>query len=134
MGIKKSKRIKKRNKAEDIAKTYAKIRDNYTCQKCLKKVIKHNCHVSHVKSKGAYPRLRCDPENLKVLCYYCHIHWWHKEPTEAGEWFKNKFPLRWEYLQEAKLNQNKLTEEDYDNIIEDLKDKLVTLDLRTSHG
>jgi 5-methylcytosine-specific restriction endonuclease McrA len=54
--------------------------------------------MSHVKSKGAYKHMAWDLENVKMLCYRCHILWWHKEPTEAGEWFKEKFPERWEYL------------------------------------
>lgn len=36
---------------------------------------------------------------MKVMCYHCHLNWWHKNPMEAAEWFANKFPDRWEYLQ-----------------------------------
>jgi hypothetical protein len=31
---------------------------------------------------------------MKVLCYHCHLNWWHKNPIEAGRWFESKFPER----------------------------------------
>jgi len=33
-----------------------------------------------------------------VLTYHNHINWWHKNPIEAAEWFKKKFPERYDYL------------------------------------
>lgn len=39
---------------------------------------------------------------MKVLCYHHHIGWWHKNPLEAGDWFKATFPDRWDYLQRNK--------------------------------
>jgi 5-methylcytosine-specific restriction endonuclease McrA len=134
MGRKKSDRIKLRDKAEALAKKYVKIRDNYTCQKCGKVVAGQNCHGSHVKSKGAYPRLRCDVENMKVLCSRCHRWWWHIEPTDATNWFKEKFPSRYEYLEEAKLNQSKIKLFEYEEMIEDLQDRLVGLDMGYKGG
>ena len=26
------------------------------------------------------------PDNAKILCYQCHIQWWHKSPIEATQW------------------------------------------------
>ena len=74
------------------------IRDNYTCQRCGKKLEGRNCHLSHVLPKGKYPELRHDPNNVKILCYHCHIQFWHKNPIEAMQWFKSTFPERYEYL------------------------------------
>ena len=37
--------------------------------------------------------------NLKLLCYHCHINWWHKNPVESGEWFKQTFPDRWKIIE-----------------------------------
>ena len=34
-----------------------------------------------------------------------HMHWWHKNPLEASDWFINKFPERWEYLQELRYQK-----------------------------
>jgi len=73
-------------------------RDKSTCQWCNKKLEGRNCHMSHVYSKGAHPELRHDPMNVKILCYHCHMQRWHKDPLVAKDWFKSKFPDRYEYL------------------------------------
>ena len=87
-------------KLEALVKEYVKIRDDYTCQHCGKKVTGVNCHASHVIPVSRSGYLRCEPLNMKAMCYHCHINWWHKHPIEAGAWFTDKFPERWEYLKE----------------------------------
>ena len=47
--------------------------------------------------------------------------WWHKEPTEAGLWFKNKFPERWEYLEELKKNIKIYKMSDLEELYENLR-------------
>jgi hypothetical protein len=42
--------------------------------------------------------MEIDPINMKVLCSYCHLHWWHKDVLHATEWFKDKFFLRYDVL------------------------------------
>ena len=86
-------------KLDELIKTKAKIRDKYICQRCGKKVEGSNAHGSHVIPVSAGNKLRWDIQNIKTLCYHCHINWWHKNPVEAGEWFKIKFMNRWLYLQ-----------------------------------
>ena len=44
-------------------------RDNFTCQKCGSK---ENLEVDHIKSFVAYPNLRYDINNGRVLCSFCH--------------------------------------------------------------
>lgn len=73
-------------------------RDKDTCQKCRKKVNTRNSHASHVKTKGRHPYLRHDLSNVKLLCFRCHFHWWHLEPSESWEWFQYEFPYRADYL------------------------------------
>lgn len=100
---KKPRKISKiKEELDTIAKTLAKIRDNYTCQKCDKAVEGTNCHGSHVIPVSAGNKLRWDLNNIKTLCYHDHINVWHKNPLEAAEWFKAKFPERDEYLEENK--------------------------------
>lgn len=94
-------------KLDIIIRAVVKARDNYTCQRCSKKVEGTNCHASHVIPISHGNNLRWDPINMKVLCYHCHINWWHKNPTESGEWFRNKFPERQKYLDSEK---NKLVQ------------------------
>jgi len=94
---KKTQKVNKRMKKENVelAKTIAKIRDGYICQKCWKT---ENIHWSHVINEARDHRLSCDPENIKALCYNCHLNRRHKNPVEAGERFKEKRPWRRENL------------------------------------
>lgn len=101
----KAKRVKKQsskrvvsNKITEILRKEIVLRDKSTCQWCNKKLEGRNCHMSHVYSKGAHPELKHDPLNVKILCYHCHMQKWHKDPDIAIDWFKSKFPKRYEYL------------------------------------
>jgi len=98
--VKKKSRMWFRKHAIELAKTKAKERDGYICQHCGKDSTQAQIHGSHVKSVGSYLFLACDLLNIKALCARCHKWWWHSEPTEAGKWFKNKFPERYEYLKQ----------------------------------
>lgn len=90
-----------------MAKEIAKSRDKYTCQKCRKVLYLRNCQGSHVIPVSANLLLSFDPENIIVLCLHCHIYWWHKNPLEAGEWFKKTFPKRWKYLELMQIQPRK---------------------------
>lgn len=35
-----------------------------------------------------------DPDNVKALCFFCHIRWWHKNPIEAHEWLQEILPAK----------------------------------------
>ena len=70
------------------------------CAKCYKKFPVMQC--SHIYSTGAYPNLRFDPMNVLPMCGHCHNFWWHLEPSESWDWFKEKYPGRYEYLLKAK--------------------------------
>lgn len=81
-----------------LVKQIVSIRDNDECQKCGERVYGSNRQRSHVIPVSAGNKLAFDPINLKVLCMYHHMHWWHKNPLEAREWFAEKFPERYKYL------------------------------------
>lgn len=87
-----------RKKCVDRAKKDAKERDNYICQKCGKTVSGMNAHGSHIYNEGTYRSMSADVDNILTFCYYCHIYWWHKNPIEASEWFKKKFPELYKVL------------------------------------
>ena len=106
-----------------LIKQIVKIRDKFTCQKCFKVVEGSNCHASHVIPVSAGNKLRWDEKNLKVLCYHHHINWWHKNPTESGEWFKKSFPDRWKYL-EANKGMIQMKEADFLELRKTLKSRL----------
>ncbi len=86
-------------KLDKLVKDYVKRRDDYTCQRCGKFVEGADCHASHVIPVSRSGYLQFEPKNMKVLCYHDHINWWHKHPVESGAWFTDKFPERWEYLE-----------------------------------
>lgn len=127
MGIKvKKKRIKSqltklKAKLEPLVKEYVKRRDNYTCLKCGRVVSGSNCHASHIFSVGAYPNLKFDPDNMKVLCYHCHLNWWHKNPLESGEWFRHNYADWFQRLELKKMIPVKLKEQDYVDLIQKYK-------------
>lgn len=133
---KKIKSIKKRKKTprqtsievlDKLLALFVKERDKHICQHCGKIVSGSNCQASHILSKGKYPALRWNPENIKTLCHYCHMSWWHKEPLEATEWFKTKFPERYEYLMEEKQIIKKISLIEINELIEYYEKKLKEL-------
>ena len=95
---KKSNRKKLIDKLDTVIREIVYIRDESRCQRCGKYVTGQNKHTSHVVpvSNGNY--LRWDLLNVKLLCFHCHISWWHKNPCRAKEWFAEKFPARYDYL------------------------------------
>ena len=97
---KKKTRTSMTTKLDELCKNIIRIRDNNTCQRCGKMAYGSDAHTSHIvcKGRGASKR-RFDLLNLKLLCSHCHRFWWHKEPTESGKWFAEKFPARESYLE-----------------------------------
>ncbi len=61
------------------------LRDGERCLKCSGT---ERLQMSHIYPKGKYRKMEFDEQNLKILCYGCHIHWWHKNPIEAHEWLE----------------------------------------------
>ena len=124
MRKKKSEKKKLADKLWEVVKVYIRLRDKNICQRSGEPVEGCNCHVSHVIPKSTGNVLRFDEMNLKVLSYHNHINWWHKNPLEAAEWFKEKFPERHEYLQRKKNEIVKFTVQDYKDMIEEYKSKI----------
>lgn len=95
-------------------------RDKNQCQKCGKVVTGQNRHPSHVIPKSRSKLLRWDDTNIKTMCYFHHMGWWHQNPFRAGLWFKEKFPDRSEYLDTLEhvklkdfLKEEQLTEREW---------------------
>ena len=106
---KKSPRTKLIDKCNDEVRRIIRKRDKNICQKCGKTITsKYDSHPSHVKSKGHHPYLRHDLQNVKLLCFRCHIHWWHREPSESWDWFQREFPYRADYLREKVIEFNQI--------------------------
>jgi len=112
-----------KKKLVSIAKEIVRARDGNTCQHCGKWVEGSSRHCSHVVPVSAGSALSWEPLNMKILCYHCHINWWHKNPVEAGQWFRDKFPDRWEYL-ESKDRVVKFTLGDLEQKLAELQKEL----------
>lgn len=95
----KTPRKKLLDQLDKLSKELVRKRDGNICQHCKKWCEGSNRHVSHVIPVSAGNKLRWDIQNMKIMCYHCHINWWHKNPMRAYEWFNEKFPERWAYLQ-----------------------------------
>lgn len=65
------------------------IRNGNPCAKCGTTLNVQASHVFPVSTCGYI--LRWNSLNCITLCYRCHIHWWHKNPIEAMEWFVKKY-------------------------------------------
>ena len=117
-------RKKLMDKLDKLCREIIIIRDENKCQKCGKYVEKKNAHCSHVIPRSHGNKLRWDLWNLKLLCFHCHINWWHKNPCDSGEWFKSKFPKRWEYLEANKNIVRKYTIDDLKELIKYFKEYL----------
>lgn len=110
-----------------LVKNIVSIRDGDVCQKCQERVYGSNRHRSHVIPVSAGNKLAFDELNMKILCYHCHMNWWHKNPLEAQVWFKEKFPQRFEYLMENRgIQIMKYT--DWIDLEKKLRERLVELE------
>lgn len=90
---------KLKKKLMELVKKHAKQRDGYIDQRSGELLEGSNAHASHVIPVSQGNRLAFDPRNIKTLSYHNHINWWHKNPTVSGQWYKDKFPENWDYLE-----------------------------------
>ena len=87
---------------DKVTSQVIKLRDEYTCQRCGSKPQPQGCHWAHIYSRTSH-KMRWDLLNSLVLCNGCH-RWWHANPLDSENWFRIKFPARYDYLQ-AKRRQ-----------------------------
>lgn len=97
---------KLKEKADELVKQIVRLRDNWTCQKCDKYLVhdapdqRKNVHTVHIMPRSSGNVLRWDLLNVCVGCFHCH----QQSHIRADlQWFKNKFPARWEYLHQDVL-------------------------------
>lgn len=105
------------------------VREKKRCEWCGS--VTNQMHWAHVIGR-TNKTLRWDIFNGMCLCAYCHEWRWHQSPLEAVEWFKSKYPERYDYLMEAKNIVWDWTEDDYRIRLEAIQNKqfdLLHLDL-----
>jgi len=102
----KTKLRKLKEKADELVKQIVRLRDEWTCQKCDKYLVhdtpgqRKNIHTVHIMPRSSGNVLRWDLLNVCVGCFHCH----QRSHIRADlQWFKNKFPARWEYLHQDVL-------------------------------
>ena len=69
---------------------------------CLKCNTTKTLQASHIYSVGAHKKMEYNHENIILLCYRCHFHFWHRDTMMAREWIETVLPkerLRRLYLQ-----------------------------------
>lgn len=97
------------------------IREAGKCDWCGRDGRQVQLQCSHVVSRK-YLKLRWDENNANALCAGCHMRW-HSHPIEAIEWFKSKYPARYDYLMQEKIGTHKMTLEDYKQLYQNLKEQ-----------
>ncbi len=85
---------KMHDKCWAMARKVVYLRDHGQCQRCFKHIEGSNAHTSHVLPKSTHGAIKYNLMNLKLLCYHCHINWYHKNPVEAGKYIRETFPDR----------------------------------------
>lgn len=102
----KTKLRKLKEKADELVKQIVRLRDDWTCQRCDKYLIhdipdqRKNIHTAHIVPKSERNALRWNLLNTALLCFHCH----QQSHIRADlQWFRNRFPARWEYLHQDVL-------------------------------
>ena len=74
-----------------LASQTCQARDGHECLRCSKTT---TLCASHIYPKGMHRKMEYDLDNLKTLCYRCHMHFWHRNPIEAWEWLQKTLPKK----------------------------------------
>ena len=123
-------RTKLTKKLDNLCMKIIRLRDDNRCQVCGKVVQGGNAHTSHIvpKGNGASWR-RFDLLNLLLKCMHCHIYWWHKNPTESGKWFTEKYPARDKHLDKYRGGKPcPISTAEMKELVDEYKDKLKLLE------
>lgn len=102
----------KRSPADIAFSDCVRYAAKYTCQRCGKTDGQMEC--SHIFSRKNRT-IRWAKDNAMCKCHTCH-RWWHENPTESGNWFRNMVGEGFYSLllerKNAKVKVSKLEEEE----------------------
>lgn len=97
-----------RKKCVILAKRIAVMLAGEKCEHCPRtKAQGWQMHGSHIYPEGVYKSMSADVDNILCLCATCHTggFWknshkpsWHEDTVYFVDWFKNKYPERYEAL------------------------------------
>lgn len=85
-------------------------RDGYKCAVCdatkNKKGKRIVLHLSHLFPRSLYRFLTYDIDNVVMMCYKCHLKFWHISPIDAYKWYIKHVPYaRRKRLEKKAYNQ-----------------------------
>ena len=112
---------KEKNKLHSLIREYVLLRD----KKCLKCGRVDHLHASHIYPRGKYPKMQFMHENVKALCHYHHLHWWHKHPIEAREWAEETLGVERLSLLKKRANTIDKSLWNYEDIKHELEQKIM---------
>jgi hypothetical protein len=112
-------------KLDKVTRQIVKLRDDYTCQRCLNRPSPQGCHCAHIYGRNAH-RLRWDLLNNICLCYGCH-QWGHSNPTAFKDWFREKYPHRMAHIEPIFYQAPRPDWPDKEALLEQHKQKLKEL-------
>ena len=109
---------KLKRKLLDLAKAFVRERDG-VCQAA--EIDGRKCwgylSASHIYPEGTYHGHKFDPLNMKGLCNWHHIYWWHKNPAEAGKWIEKYLGKRFIILKKRTVKIVKWKDPDLKHLI-----------------
>lgn len=75
-------------------------------KKCVRCGSYDNLHKSHIIAVSGTHQLEFEPLNVKILCYSCHLHFWHKDVIAAARWAREYFgDERIDWLEEQQISR-----------------------------
>ena len=96
-------------------------------KRCLKCGKRESLQCAHLASR-THLAGRYDELNAITLCVGCHLYWAHKSPIEFSEWLKATHPAAWKRSLEVRNETWKPTEQDYQDLLEELTARLTVLE------
>lgn len=85
---------------------------------CLRCGAAERLQAAHIYPKGLNRKMEYDDKNLLLLCWRCHMHFFHKHPIAAHEWLESILTRqRLDYL---KLRANTVDKSVFDYQLEKL--------------
>lgn len=90
---------------ESLLRTACYTRDNWRCLRCRSKT--NQLNMSHIYPKGRYRSMRFELINVKALCAWCHMEFWHRNPAESGNWFRETYPDWYEEVKKMSQDANR---------------------------
>jgi 5-methylcytosine-specific restriction endonuclease McrA len=83
----------RRNRPYSVSETELKRLRAQACFKrdggrCLKCGATGGLSPSHIYPQGRYSRMKWELDNVKTLCWACHLTFWHGQPMLSRDWIK----------------------------------------------